>query len=77
MRESVTLVGCNVIGLVALDFILGGMFGRVVEMSLVLEILCMDDGDPSGYPTSLGIPTDVIADLEFLDHLAAPPLLPQ
>ena len=60
------------IGLVALDFVLGIVFRGVMRMTLVVEILGVDGDDRPRYPACLGIPAYVIADLEDLCHCDSP-----
>ena len=66
--EGTAFVGCNVIGLVALDLVLGIAFRRAMDMTLVIEILGVNGDDRSRYPTGFGIPAYVIADFELSHH---------
>jgi hypothetical protein len=69
MFKGTALMGCDMIGLVAFDFILRIVFRGVTHMTLVVKILGVDGGDRPRHPTGLGIPAYVIADLESLGHL--------
>jgi hypothetical protein len=51
----------DMIGLVALDFVLRVIFRRTVPVALVVEILVMNPDDFAGHPPGLGIPTHMIA----------------
>ena len=64
------LVQGDVIGLVALDFVLRLVRGGTVNVALVIDILSMDFDDFSAHPPGFRIPAHVIADFECLDHCA-------
>jgi hypothetical protein len=57
------------VGLVALDFILGIVLRGMVGMSLVIEVFGVDRDDSAGHATGLGIPACMIANFESLRHL--------
>ena len=57
------------IGLIALNFILGLVLSRVVRVTLVIRVLRMDFDNPAADMPRLGIPSDVITDLETLSHI--------
>jgi hypothetical protein len=67
--EGTALVGCDMVGFVAFDFVLGILFRGVMDMTLIVEVAGMDRYDGPRYPTSFRIPAYVIADLEPLRHL--------
>ena len=66
------LVQGDVIGLVALDFILRLVPGGMVDVAFVIDVPSMDFDDFSAYPPSFRIPAYVIANLERLDHITLP-----
>ena len=61
------------IGLVALDFILG--FGRagVMDVTLVIHITGVDHDDRAADVSGFGIPREVIAHPEVVVHLSSTP----
>ena len=67
--EDAPLVSSDMVGLVALDLILGIVLRRVMDMSLVIEVSRVDRDHSPRHPARLGIPAYVIADLEPLSHL--------
>ena len=67
--KGAPLVSSDMVGLVALDFILGIVLRRVVDMSLVIEISRVDRDHSPRHPARLGIPAYVIADFKPLSHL--------
>src|SRR5688572_20563339 len=71
--EGAALVGRDMIGLVALDLVLGIVFRRAMPMALVVEIPGVDGDDGPGHPASLGVPAHMIPDLERPCHHAALP----
>ena len=66
MIERTALMSRDMIGLIALDFVLRIVLGSVMGMSFIVEIAHMNLDDLSRYVASLGIPAHVIADLELL-----------
>ena len=64
----------DMIGLVALYFILGIVRPRVVYVPLVIDILCVHLDDCSADVPGFGVPSNVIADFEFSSHDNSPPL---
>ena len=58
----------HVIGLVALDFVLRVVGAGAVVVALPVEILRVDGGDAAADVAGLGIPADVVADLEGSGH---------
>src|SRR5687767_9878104 len=71
--EGAALVGRDMIGLVALDLVLGIVFRRAMPMALVVEIPGVDGDDGPGHPASLGVPAHMIPNLERPCHHAALP----
>lgn len=63
----------DVIGLVALDFILGLVRGRPVPVAFVIEISVMNSDNPAGHPARLRIPTDMIANRKLSHGLCSSP----
>src|SRR5690242_10858110 len=63
MIKSAALMGRDMVGLVALDFILRIVRRGVAHMTLVIEIMGVNGDDGSRDSTGLGIPSDMIADL--------------
>lgn len=59
----------DMIGRIALDFILRLVLTRVMRMALVIRVLRMNLDNPASNMPSLGIPSDVITDLETLSHI--------
>lgn len=66
MPKCVAFVSSNVIGLVALDFVLRVFFRGTVRVPLVIEIFGVNGNDGAADPAGLGIPADVITHLEWL-----------
>src|SRR6516225_12091391 len=66
-------VGRDMIGLVALDFVLRIVFRSVMHMTLVVEIRGVDGDDGPRHPACFRIPAYMIADLEPLGHLVGHP----
>ena len=69
MPECATLVSRDMIGLVALDFVLRIVFRRMMRIAFVIKVPGMDLDDCSRHPPCLGIPAHLIADFEPLYHL--------
>lgn len=59
----------NVISLVALDLELRFIFTGMARIAFVLRIARVDLDYPAGNIASLGIPANVIADLEVFAHV--------
>jgi hypothetical protein len=68
LSQRRTFVHRDVIGLVALDFILRIIRAGVMSVSLVIGVSCMDLDDPAADLTGFGVPRHVIANLEFRGH---------
>jgi hypothetical protein len=68
-------VGGDMVGLVALDFVLGIIIRGMVDMSLVVEVFGVDRNNGARYPAGFGVPTHMIADFESLGHLLGSSLL--
>src|SRR6478609_10725008 len=66
--EGAALMGGDMVGLVAFDFVLGIVFRGVVSITFVVKILGVDGDDGARYPARLGIPSYMIADLKLLPH---------
>jgi hypothetical protein len=62
----------DMIGFVAFDFILRLILAGVAGMASVIGIADMDLDDPATDMSSLGIPGNVIADLEVFAHSGLP-----
>jgi hypothetical protein len=63
-----SLVQGDVIGLVALDFVLRLVRAGTVNVAFVINVSSMDFDDFSAHPPGFRIPAHVIADFECLDH---------
>src|SRR6476620_7178336 len=63
-----TFVHRDMVGLVALDFILRIIWGRVVRISLVIRIFRMNLDDLAADMTGLRVPGHMIANVEFCRH---------
>lgn len=68
MFEGAALMGGDMVGLVAFDFVLGIVFRGVVSMVFVDKILGVDGDDGARHQARLGIPSYMIADLKRLPH---------
>lgn len=66
--EGAALMGGDMVGLVAFDFVLGIVFRGVVSMAFVGKILGVDGDDSARHQARLGIPSYMIADLKRLFH---------
>lgn len=66
--QCTTLVHGDMVGLVAFDLILRIALARMMYVTLVVHIALVHPHDPTGDQSSFGIPTDMIADLEYLCH---------
>ena len=60
---------CNMIGLIAFDLVLRVIFGSVMHIAFVIEILGVDGDDGPRHAARLRIPGDMVADFERLGHL--------
>lgn len=58
----------DVIGPIALDFVLGIIFRGMMDMTFIVEVAGVDGDDRPRHPARLGIPAYVIANLESLGH---------
>ena len=74
MIERAALVGCDMIGLVTLDFVLGIVRRGVMHIPLVVEVTGVDGDDRARHPAGLGVPGHMIADPETSSHRAMFPL---
>jgi hypothetical protein len=74
--ERATLVGRDMIGFVAFDFVLRIVFRSVMDMTFVIEVRGMDGDDRPCHTASFGIPAYMIAYLESPIHLSDSSLLP-
>jgi hypothetical protein len=74
LSQRRTFVHRDVIGLIALDFILRIIRAGVMSVSLVIGVSCMDLDDPAADMTGFGVPRHVIANLEFRGHDGCPQL---
>lgn len=66
--QCLSLVQCNVIGLITLDLVLRIVLTCVMDVAFVVHIARMHSHDVATDPTSLGIPGHVIANFECLSH---------
>lgn len=67
------LVGRDVVGLVALDLVMRLVLARPATMPLVVEVLRVDLGDRARHLSRLGVPADVVADIEVRTHCSSSP----
>ena len=58
----------DMVGFIALDFILRLIGIGVMRVSLVVDVFCMHLDDPAADASGLGIPGDVVADFETFRH---------
>lgn len=72
VSKRIAFVRGYVVGLVAFDFILGIIFGRMMRMPLVVKIFGMDSDDRAGDPAGLGVPADMIPHFEIPGHGVTP-----
>ena len=70
-----TLVHRDVVCLVALDFVLWIIRARVMRVSLVIGILCMNFDDRTADMAGLGVPGHVIANFEIRGHDGLPAVI--
>jgi hypothetical protein len=70
MFERATLVGRDMIGFVAFDFVLRIVFRSVMDMTFVIKVRGMDGDDRPCHTASFGIPAYVIAYRESPIHLS-------
>src|SRR3569623_1115970 len=68
--KSPALVGRDMIGLVALDFVLGTLLRGTMRVTFIIEVLCVDGNDGPRHPARFGMPAYMIADLESFSHVA-------
>ena len=59
---------CDMVCLIAFDFILRLIRVGVMRVSFVVDVLCMDLNNPAADASGLGIPGDVVADFETFRH---------
>jgi len=64
----------DVVGLVALDFILGLFLARVVCIPFVIDIFCVHLNDRAADVPGLRVPCHMITDAKFPRHAGLPPL---
>jgi hypothetical protein len=74
--ERGTLVGRDMIGFVAFDFVLSIVFRSVMDMTFIIKVRGMDGDDGPCHTASFGIPAYMIAYLESPIHLSDSLLLP-
>jgi hypothetical protein len=70
-------MGCDMIGLVALDFVLRIVFRGVMHMTLVVEVSDVDRDNGARHPAGFGIPAYVITNLEPPRHFMDSSFLPE
>jgi hypothetical protein len=63
-----TLVQSDMIGFVALDFVLWIILARVVDVASVIQVLGVNTRDAAANPASLRVPAQVITDFECFSH---------
>jgi hypothetical protein len=68
LAQRAALVGRDVIGLVAFDLVLRIILRAVMDVTLVVEVAGVNGDNGPRDAAGLGIPTDVIADLESFRH---------
>ena len=66
--EHGTLVQRDVIGFVALDFVLRLVRRGTVDVALVIDRPCVNLDNCPAHPPGFRIPADMVADLEFFRH---------
>jgi len=59
---------CDVICLVAFDFVLGIVFRRVMRVAFIIEISNVNGDDSPRHASDLGVPAHMIADLKLPCH---------
>src|SRR6188472_1660185 len=62
------LVEGDVVGLVALDFVLRLGLARMVSVAFVVDVSSVDFDDFTAHPAGFRIPTDAVANCKRLDH---------
>ena len=70
--ERRAFVGRYMVGLVALDLVLRRIGRGVVRIALVVEVARMNGDDAARHAPGLGIPADMIPDLETAAQVEAP-----
>lgn len=68
LLQSRSFVHCNVVSLVALDFVLRFFLARVMRMTLVRNVFGMHSDNFSTDSSGLRIPCNVITKVEFVSH---------
>src|SRR5690606_13472134 len=68
LLQRASLVHGDMVSLVALDLVLRLLLAGVARMAFVLGVASMHLGDLAADPPSLGVPADMIADVELLTH---------
>ena len=58
----------NVVSLVALDLVLRVIFGRMMRVTFVVHILCVNFDDPTADMSGFRVPGHMIIEFEFLHH---------
>jgi len=66
-----TFVQRNVVGLVALDFVLRLGRAGVMDIALVINVGRVDRNNFAGDPSGFRIPSHMIADVKFIRHAIA------
>jgi hypothetical protein len=58
----------NVVSFVALDLVLRVIFGRMMRITFVVQILCVNFDDPTADVSGFRVPGHMIIEFEFLHH---------
>src|SRR6476659_4498732 len=69
LLQCCALVNRDVIGLVALDFVLRVVSTRMMGVSPVFDVTCMNLGDLDADMARLGVPGHAIANFAFTGHV--------
>ena len=64
--QRLSLMQCDVIGLVAFDLVLWIVLARMMDIAFVVQVARVHPHDTAAYSASFGIPSYVIADFECL-----------
>ena len=73
--ERTALVRRDVIGLIALDFVLRLVWRGVMRVALVIEVRRVHRDDGSAHAPRLGVPPNVVTNRELLTHDSILPTL--
>jgi len=59
------------VGSVACDFILWIVFGRMERVAFIVDVAPVYLNDPASHMPCLGIPSDLLTDIDFARHMAS------